>query len=196
MTTPAFSQEPSRSKLPISPKSGVSTIESGSAGTLRFQPLGFTPSSVNVGPTAATFSTTIATIVVTTIEIRIAPLTRATYSAMTSTRPITKTRTGQPASLPPMPSSTGTGPTPVRRTNPASTRPIRAMKRPMPTEIATLSCPGTALKTASRKPVMTSSRMIRPSITTRPIASAHVIWVAIEKVTKALRPRPVASASG
>ena len=95
-----------------------------------------------------------------------------------------------------MPSSTGTGPAPVRRTKPASTRPMSAMNRPMPTEIATFSWAGTAWKTAVRKPVSTSTRMTRPSSTTRPIASAQVIWLAIENATKALSPRPVASASG
>ena len=122
-----------------------------------------------------------------------------TYSAITRSRPSTKTSTGQPSSWPPIaeldrhggPATSG-----MRRTKPASTKPISAMNRPMPTEIAVLSCAGTAWKTAVRKPVSTSTRMIRPSSTTRPIASAQVIWLAIENATNALSPSPVASASG
>ena len=46
------------------------------------------------------------------------------------------TTTGHPTRFPPAPSSTGTGPDWVRRTNPASTKPISAMNKPIPTEIA------------------------------------------------------------
>ena len=106
------------------------------------------------------------------------------------------TATGQPWSWPPIPSSTGTGPTPVRRTKPASTNAMIVRNSPMPTEIAILSGAGTAWKTASRNPVSTRIRMISPSITTRPIASAQVIWLAIENVTNAFSPSPVARASG
>ena len=97
-----------------------------------------------------------------------------------------------------MPSSTGTGPVPVRRTKPASTSPMMVMNRPMPTEIAVLSSPGMARKTACLNPVSTSARMMTPSMTIRPIASAQVMSgsLAIPKVTKALSPRPVASARG
>ena len=95
-----------------------------------------------------------------------------------------------------MPSSSGTGPAPVRRTNPASKNPISAMNSPIPTLIAIFSSAGMAWKTALRKPVSTSTKMIRPSRTTSPMASAQVIPEAIENATKALSPRPVASASG
>ena len=141
----------------------------------------------------------IARIVVTTIEIRIAPLTRVTHRAITSSRPKAKTSTGQPDRVPLAPSCTGTVvllASGMRRTTPESTNPIRVMNRPMPTEIATLSCAGTAWKTAVRKPVSTRTRMIRPSRTTRPIASAQVICWATVNATNAFSPRPVASASG
>ena len=140
-----------------------------------------------------------ATTVVTTIEIRMAPLTCRTQSATTSTRPRTKTTTGQPWRVPPLPSCTGTvvcAASGMRRTKPASTKPIRAMNSPIPTEMAIFSWAGTAWKTASRKPVRTSTRISRPSMTTRPIASAQVISEAIETATKAFSPSPVASASG
>ena len=54
----------------------MSTIWSGQAGTLRFQPVGLTdPSSRTVGPMFAMDSTITAITVVTRIEIRMAPLT-------------------------------------------------------------------------------------------------------------------------
>ena len=174
-------------------------MSSGSAGTLRFQPLGLTSSPLTLGPTFAMASTTIAITVVARIEIRMAPLTWRTKSVMTRARPIAKTRTGQPCSEPLMPKPTGTvvlAASGSRRTQPASTSPMSAMNRPIPTLIAVLSSDGTAWNTAERKPVSTSTRMIRPSSTTSPIASAQVIPDAIENATKALSPRPVASASG
>ena len=137
-----------------------------------------------------------ATTVIARIEMMMAPFTLRTQRVMSSPRPRTKTTVGQPVSWPPMPSSTGTGPVPVRRTKPASTRPMSAMNRPMPTEIATLSALGTAWNTAVRKPVSTRTRMTRPSSTMTPMASAQVIWLAIENATKALSPSPVARASG
>ncbi len=120
---------------------------------------------------------------------------RTTRTAVTA-RPKTNTSVGQPTSSPPTPSSTGTGPAPVRRTKPASTKPMSAMNRPMPTPIAVLSCIGMALKMTRRRPTRTSSRMTSPSSTTRPIASAQLICDAIENVTKALSPSPVATANG
>ncbi len=196
VTTPTRSNEPNSENWPSSPKSGVAMILSGKAGTLRFQPCGLTLSPETDGPTLATASTMIASTVVARIEIRMAPLTFFTHSAMTSIRPNTKTSTGHPPRTPPEPSSTGTGPTPVRRTKPASTRPMSAMNRPMPTLIAVFSSAGTAWNTAVRKPVSTSTRMIRPSRTTRPIASAQDMPDAMENATNALSPSPVASASG
>ena len=139
----------------------------------------------------------IASTVEATMPIRIAPFTLRAYNVTISSRPKTKTRTGQPRSSPALPSSTG-GPSGAagRRTMPASTSPMNAMNRPMPTLIAIFSCSGTASNTAFRNPVSTSTRMTRPSSTTRPIASAQVILVAIENATNAFSPNPVASASG
>ena len=200
-TTPTRPKEPKRLNSPRVPKL-IGSIWSGHAGTLRFHPSGLTmllpwsSTPVTVGPTLAIASMTKATTVIVTIEMMMAPFTLRTHSATMRTRPSAKTRVGQPASWPPMPSSTGTGPAPVRRTKPASTRPMSAMNRPMPTEIATLSCAGTAWKTACRNPVSTRTRMITPSRTTRPMASAHVILLAMAYATNALRPSPVASASG
>ena len=52
---------------------------------------------------SATCSTMMATTVITTIEIRIAPLTPRAYSENISTSPRQNTATGQPWSCPPMP---------------------------------------------------------------------------------------------
>ena len=80
-TAPADSKEPNRLNSPRVPKSGLEKIVSGHDGVFRPQPFGlyFSP---NIGPTLATASTMIASTVVTTIEIRIAPLTRRTHSAI------------------------------------------------------------------------------------------------------------------
>ena len=134
--------------------------------------------------------------VATTMPMSSAALTLRTIRAIIKKRPNAKTIIGQPTSVPPSPSVTGTGPCDVLRTNPESTSPINAMKSPIPTEIAILSCVGTARKTATRKPVKTRTVIIKPSRTTRPIASAHVIRDAIPTATNVLRPKPVASASG
>ena len=118
---------------------------------------------------------------------------------MIVSRPITKTRVGQPASSPPAPKPTGTGvleASGLRRTTPASTRPMNAMNNPMPTLIAVFRPVGTAWNTALRKPVSTSTRMISPSMTTSPMASAQLICEAIENATNAFSPSPVARASG
>jgi hypothetical protein len=132
------------------------------------------------------------------MPIRIAPRTTRTSSTDVSSRPATKTTVGQPASAPPTPSSTGTGPPAGLLTKPASTKPMNVMNRPIPTLIAVFRADGTAWKIAVRCPVSTSTEMMSPSSTTRPIASAQVMpgSLAIPKVTKAFRPRPVASASG
>ena len=87
VTTPAFSNEPSRLNSPRVPKSGVSKTSSGQAGVVRPHAFG-----------APIASTTIASTVVATIEIRIAPLTLRTQSPITSSRPTQKTKTGQPES--------------------------------------------------------------------------------------------------
>ena len=78
MTMPAFSQDPRRLNSPSSCRSGVSKMSAGQAGTLRFQPSGLNCSPATVGPMSAIVSTMIATTVITTIEIRIAPFTRST----------------------------------------------------------------------------------------------------------------------
>ena len=150
-TTPTDSNEPNRLNWPSVPKSGSSMILSGSAGTFRLQPVGL----LGAGPTPKSpiASTMIASTVVATIEIRIAPLTLRTHSAITRTRPIAKT-SDRPAvrAIRSGPSWTGTvvfAASGIRRTKPASTKPISAMNRPMPTEIAIFSWAGTAWKTAS-----------------------------------------------
>ena len=53
-------------------------MSGGQAGTFRFQPSGLNSSPATVGPMSAIVSTMIATTVITTIEIRIAPFTRST----------------------------------------------------------------------------------------------------------------------
>jgi len=135
------SNEPKRLNDPRSPKSGVATTDSGIAGTLRFQPFGFTlpvaPS--NNGPTLKALSIATASAVETMMPIRRAALTFRTIKPIVRKRPNAKTITGHPTSSPLLPRVTGTGPVPVRRTKPASTRPISAINRPIPTEIAILS---------------------------------------------------------
>ena len=64
MTKPTRSNEPNSENWPSSPKSGTAMILSGSAGTLRFQPLGLTFLPSTDGPTWAIASTTTATTVV------------------------------------------------------------------------------------------------------------------------------------
>ncbi len=192
-TTPTAWIPPSRLNRPSKEKSGVLSSRSGSRGTTRLQPRGL---SAPEGPTRATASTTMASTVVTRMPSRIAPRTRRATSTATSSRPTENTRTGQPSRAPPMPSSTGTGPTAVRRTNPPSTRPMSAMNSPMPTPMAVLSCSGTAVNTAVRNPVSTSTVMSRPSITTSPIAAGQDMVLAMPKATNALRPSPAASANG
>ena len=144
-------------------------------------------------------STTIASTVVTRIEIRIAPRTRSTHREIISASPTRNTAVGQPERKPSGPTCTGTvvcAASGTRRTNPASTKPMNAMNRPIPTEIATFSCDGTAWKTAFRKPVRTSTRITTPSITIRPMTADQLIWGAIATATNAFSPSPVASASG
>ena len=192
------SSEPKRLNCPKRLKSGVATTFSGIAGTLSPQPFGFTlpvaPSKL--GPIFSVVSIKTATIVETTMPIKIAPLTFLTIKPMVRKSPSAKTMIGHPTRVPPSPRVTGTGPEPVRRTKPASTRPIKAIKRPIPTEIAILSCAGTALKTAVLNPVRTRIVMMMPSRTISPIASAHVICDAIPTATNVLSPRPVARAIG
>ena len=142
--TPIESKAPKRENSPNVSRSGTPTRSSGKLGVVSAQPKG-----LSSPPMAA--SRTKATIAVTTIEIRIAPLTLRTHRAISRASPAAKTSTGHPESSPPSPSCTGTvvcAASGMRVTNPASTKPISAMKRPIPTEIATLSCVGTAWKTA------------------------------------------------
>lgn len=172
----------------MSPKSGVSTILSGTLGVVRPQLL-----------MSATASMTIATTVMVTMLMRIAPFTLRASSAMVSRTPRQKTRTGQPVRRPTAPSCTGTvvwAMSGIRLTNPASTKPMKAMNRPMPTPMACLSCCGIAFMIASRRPVSTRTQIRTPSRTTRPMASSQLISGASWKATTALRPRPAAMASG
>jgi hypothetical protein len=143
-------------------------------------------------------STMMARTVPPMMPMRMAPFTFLTIMTMIESRPMTKTRVGQPARNPPTPSSTGTGLAEGLRTMPESTRPMMVMKRPIPTLMAVLSGAGMAWKTALRKPVNTRTVMMMPSMTMSPMASGQVIpgSLAMPKVTKAFRPRPVASASG
>ena len=190
------SKPPRRLKLPKIAKSGVATTASGSAGTFKFHPFGFTPSGPTNGPILNADSTAIATIVVTVIPISKAPLIFLTVRPIIKKRPKAKTTTGQPIRFPLSPRVTGTGPVLVLRTKPASTKPIRAINNPIPTEMAIFNWVGTARKTATLNPVSTRIRIIIPSRTTSPIASAQVIFVAIPTATKVFKPRPVAIASG
>ena len=136
-----------------------------------------------------------------TIEIRIAPLTLRTHSAITQQQAERRRpRTGQPCRLPSVPSWTGTvvlAASGMRRTKPASTKPMSAMNRPMPTEIATLSCGRDGVE--DRRPEAGEHQHqddqaldARPGPSRRPRSSG----VAIANATNAFRPSPVASASG
>ena len=139
-----------------------------------------------------------ASAVLITMPIRMAPLTRSAISAAMISRPTMNTVTGQPRSVP-VPNWTGTvvpATSGTRRTMPASTSPISAMNSPMPTPIEVLSWAGMARTTAVRKPVSTSTVMISPSQTTRPIASGHDILLATPTAMNAFSPRPVAMANG
>ncbi len=141
---------------------------------------------------------TMATAVIRTMLMRIAPFTfRATRTIVRST-PRQKTSIGQPVSVP-VPSWTGTvefAASGIRVTNPASTKPMKAMNRPIPTLIACFRGCGMACMIASRSPVTTRTQISKPSSTMSPIASSQLIRGAIWKATTALMPRPAASASG
>ena len=114
--------------------------ELGIAGTFNPQPLGFTfPSPRNDGPILKTVSKITARTVAAITPIKIAPFVFVEYKIAIRIKPKINTITGHPTKLPPAPSSTGTGPDWVRRTNPASTKPIRAMNKPIPTEIASFN---------------------------------------------------------
>ena len=168
-STPMRPKAP-KSNAPIRPRSGIETIWSGRAGTLRFQPPGF----LKPGPSLKIASAMTARMVVATMPMSSAPLTLRAMSTPMMSRPSTKMTVGMVLIDPPSPSCTGGAATPLERTNPESTRPMNAMNRPMPTVIAVFSGAGTALKIISRRLVADSSTMIRPLMTTRPIASAQV----------------------
>ena len=76
-TTPIAEKPPNRLTWPIEPKSGDATRLSGSFGTLRLQPFGFTtlPSGPVCGPTCATASMMIDRTSLATMPMRIAPRT-------------------------------------------------------------------------------------------------------------------------
>ena len=103
-TTPIFSTEPNSENWPSSEKSGAATRLSGSAGTSRLQPFGL--SSLRP-PIPTTASSTTASRVAATIEMRIAPRTPRVMRTIMSSRPTTNTTIGQPASEPPEPSCSG-----------------------------------------------------------------------------------------
>ena len=84
-TTPASWKPPIRLNSPSVPKSGFSKMspKPGRSGTVSAQPLGLKlPSAPKAGPMSAILSTMIAMIVITTIEMRIAPRTLRTHSAI------------------------------------------------------------------------------------------------------------------
>ena len=83
---PARPNEPSTLKCPSRERSGVPTILSGSSGTFSAQPVGFA-CRADRGPTFAIASTMIASMVVPTMPIRIAPFTLRATSTMVSSRP-------------------------------------------------------------------------------------------------------------
>ena len=112
-TTPTLANEPNRLKWPSSPKSGTSTILSGSFGTFRPQPAGLTTCRWRrpAAPILAIASTMIARTVAPRMRDQdgaLAPCAtiRATIASTGRGR---RRATGQPFSVPPMPSSTGTG---------------------------------------------------------------------------------------
>lgn len=189
VTTPTCWNAPNRLKEPMRPKSGAATTSPGRDGTVRPQA---------AGAMSAISLMTIATTVITTMLMRMAPFTLRASSATVSSTPRQKTRTGQPESCPVAPSWTGTEPVSpgMRVAKPASMKPMNAMKSPMPTLIACLRAGGMACMTASRSPVTTRTQISSPSMTIRPIASGQLISGAIWKATTALSPSPAAMASG
>ena len=139
VTTPASWKPPIRLNSPSVPKSGFSEQVAeagqrrhGEGPALRVD----APSAPKAGPMSATFSTMIATTVIDRIEMRIAPLTLRTHSAITQGETDAEDqRPASPASwLPVRPSCSGTvvPATSGAAANPASTKPISAMNRPMP----------------------------------------------------------------
>ena len=199
-TNPILPNEPSRENWPSSPKSGISTIVLGQVGTLRPQPVGLTtlPVASVWPPILAIASTMIARTVAPTMPMRMAPFTCRTSMTMIASRPTTKTSIGQPARNPPMPSSTGTGPTRLPHEAGVDQADEGDEQADAHADGGLQLRRGRRGSTALRKPVSTRTVMMMPSMTTRPMASAQVMpgSLAMPKATKALRPRPVASASG
>src|SRR5690625_3746240 len=177
-------------------------LQPGRDGATRLQPSGLTlPASSTEGPMLKRASTMLAKIVETTMPMRMAPGTLRTTRMAVNNNPTTKTRTGQPASSPSMPSPSGTvvpAASGTRRTNPEFTSPMRVMNKPMPTTMPVLIASGTARKTAVRNPVRTKTTMTSPAMTTSPMASGQVRSgvVAIVMAISELTPRPAAKPNG
>ncbi|SCG08492.1 hypothetical protein GA0115260_109322 [Streptomyces sp. MnatMP-M27] len=172
------------------PKSGVSTTFSGTVGTV---------SPHWASGIRARELIRMATTVMVTMPIRIAPRVLRTIRMNVSARPTTNTSTGQPWSRPATPRPRGTvvcAESGLRLTKPESTRPIRAMKSPMPIAIARRNPDGIASITRCRSPEATRIISTRPASTTMPIASGQLILGASWSETTALMPRPAASAMG
>lgn len=104
-STPMRVNAPKMLTSPTRLRSGSSASTSGAAGTLRFQPWGFTPSD---GPTPATASMIAASTVVTTMPISRPPRTLRTTRTPISSTPNTNVTVGQEEIDPLMPRPTGT----------------------------------------------------------------------------------------
>ena len=152
--------------------------------------------SVNT-PRCFTSFTIVATIVVATIPISSAPLTRRATSALVRNRPKTKSASDQDRKSATIVTG-GTGPGCACTTTPALTRPMNAMNSPMPIPIARFRSIGIALRINSRRPVNTKIVIKIPSATITPIACGQVSpsVPTKENATNALSPRPAASAKG
>ena len=165
---PRLRNASSGATAPTSERSGSATKEEGAAGTTSDHPVAFSADE----PDGTTASSTWARAVVRTTAIRMAPRTLRTMRARVSSRPTTNVSIGQPSSVPPSPSCTGTvvpAASGIRDTN-----------------------------TAVRNPVRTRTNMIRPAHTTRPMTCGHVSSGVVTIVTarNAFTPRPVAIANG
>ena len=96
-TTPTVSNDAEQAELAEQAEVGRRrTSSSGSAGTLRPQPVGLSSSGAIDGRSRRSPRRSIASTVVATIPIRIAPLTLRTHSETISSRPSTNTSIGQP----------------------------------------------------------------------------------------------------
>ena len=171
---PILPKAPNSEKSPMIEKFGCETNESGTCGTVRDHPPGFTtsPLAFVLLPMLPTVSAMTASVVAPRMPTSMAPFTlRAIIAAMPST-PMMKMSTGQPCSVPLGPSWRKPPPAELK---PASWRATRQMNSPMPTLMAVFNECGIAANSALRKPEMTSRKMMKPSMTTSPMASGQVM---------------------